>query len=227
MCVITEKKLQLNIARLCCHNFLSLVVFWLGGARAPLATPMDRRYFCKSRRYLRTKSKNSLVETWQNSPKIMPTFAKLSFIKYSSQISEFYFQALEEYVVSLCISTINACKITVARRILFAKRERTVENILPTLDSLKQHIKQSAFQVFKWRQCLIIDPSSSLVDPNQWDWQETDSEYFPVWTVFPAASIACRIAFKCGWKKYCKGATNEIVFTEVRGRFTFINRKHR
>ena len=25
MCVITEKKLQLNIARLCCHNFLSLV----------------------------------------------------------------------------------------------------------------------------------------------------------------------------------------------------------
>ena len=31
MCVITEKKLQLNIARLCCHNFLSLVVFWLGG----------------------------------------------------------------------------------------------------------------------------------------------------------------------------------------------------
>ena len=35
MCVITEKKLQLNIARLCCRNFLSLVVFWLGGGRAP------------------------------------------------------------------------------------------------------------------------------------------------------------------------------------------------
>ena len=35
------KKLQLNIVRLCCHNFLSLVEFWLGGARAPpLATPM-------------------------------------------------------------------------------------------------------------------------------------------------------------------------------------------
>ena len=40
MCVITEKKLQLNIARLCCHNFLSLVVFWLGGARAPWAPPL-------------------------------------------------------------------------------------------------------------------------------------------------------------------------------------------
>ena len=45
MCAITEKKLQLNIVRLCCHNFLSLVEFWLGGTRAPwapppLATPM-------------------------------------------------------------------------------------------------------------------------------------------------------------------------------------------
>ena len=45
MCAITEKKLQLNIVRLCCHNFLSLVEFCLGGARAPwapppLATPM-------------------------------------------------------------------------------------------------------------------------------------------------------------------------------------------
>ena len=37
MCAITEKKLQLNIVRLCCHNFLSLVEFWLGGARAPWA----------------------------------------------------------------------------------------------------------------------------------------------------------------------------------------------
>ena len=41
MCVITEKTLQLNIARLCCHNFLLSVVFWLGGGggRAPWAPP--------------------------------------------------------------------------------------------------------------------------------------------------------------------------------------------
>ena len=34
MYVITDKKLQLDIARLCRHNFLSLVLFQLGGARA-------------------------------------------------------------------------------------------------------------------------------------------------------------------------------------------------
>ena len=45
MCAITEKKLQLNIVRLCCHNFLSLVEFWLGGARAPWAPPWLRLWF--------------------------------------------------------------------------------------------------------------------------------------------------------------------------------------
>ena len=39
MCVITEKKLQLNIARLCCHNFLSSVVFQLGGGGLPGTLP--------------------------------------------------------------------------------------------------------------------------------------------------------------------------------------------
>ena len=44
--VISKKKkkkkkvfTELNIVRLCCHNFLSLVEFWLGGARAPWAPP--------------------------------------------------------------------------------------------------------------------------------------------------------------------------------------------
>ena len=43
MCAITEKKLQLNIVRLCCHNFLSLVEFWLGGGGpGPLGPPWLR-----------------------------------------------------------------------------------------------------------------------------------------------------------------------------------------
>ena len=48
MCVITEKKLQLNIARLCCHDFLSLVVFWLGGGRAPWAPAPGYAYAAKA-----------------------------------------------------------------------------------------------------------------------------------------------------------------------------------
>ena len=41
MYVFTEKTLQLNIARLCCHNFYRWWYFnWGGGGGPPLATPM-------------------------------------------------------------------------------------------------------------------------------------------------------------------------------------------
>ena len=52
-------------------------------------------------------------------------------------------------------STINTCEVNVARRMLFAKGRRTIENKQPMIDALKQHIKQSAFQAIKWSQRLI------------------------------------------------------------------------
>ena len=61
-------------------------------------------------------------------------------------MSESDFQELEQFVVWLCSSTVNTCEVNFARRILFAKGGRTVENIPPILDALKQHIKPSAFQ---------------------------------------------------------------------------------
>ena len=56
----------------------------------------------------------------------------------------------------------NAFEVNVDRRILFAKGGRTIQNIPPTLDALKQHIKRSAFQAIKWSRCLIKNPFLSL-----------------------------------------------------------------
>ena len=42
MCVITEKKLQLNIARLYCHNFFIIGGILIVGGRAPGPTPWLR-----------------------------------------------------------------------------------------------------------------------------------------------------------------------------------------
>ena len=97
------------------------------------------------------------------------------------------------------------------KKTLFAKRGRTMEIIPPMLNALKQHITRSALQVFKWKEFLIVDPSSTLPDPSEWDWQETSLEYSSVWTTLPAAAKGCRILFKCRCKKCCEGATNEIV----------------
>ena len=88
-----------------------------------LRRTVDRRYFCKSRRYLGTNSKKSFIEIWQNSSEIMPTFAKLPFIQYPTQISESFFQVPQQFVLSLGISTINVCKMNVARRNLLLKKK--------------------------------------------------------------------------------------------------------
>ena len=71
MCVITEKKLQLNIAMLCFHNFLSLVVFWLGGGPpGPLhsgyAYDLQHVYYgCNEAEILRTASLDKMCRILQ------------------------------------------------------------------------------------------------------------------------------------------------------------------
>ena len=47
MCVIAEIKLQLKIARLCCHNFFVIGGILIGGGRAPWAPlwPSSRTHF--------------------------------------------------------------------------------------------------------------------------------------------------------------------------------------
>ena len=42
MCVIVEKTLQVNIARLCCHNFYRWLISIGGGGAGPLAWVVDR-----------------------------------------------------------------------------------------------------------------------------------------------------------------------------------------
>ena len=116
------------------------------------------------------KGKKSFYDTWKNFPEIMPEFTKLSSISNPTQISEADVQDLEQFVVSLYSRTVNANKIYTARRTLFAQGNRTVENIPPTSDALKEHIKRSALQAIVWRQCSRkLLPAIDLL---QRDWQK-------------------------------------------------------
>ena len=120
-------------------------------------------------------------------------FTKLSSISNPTQISEADVQDLEQFVVSLYSRTVNDNKVNTARRILFAQDSRTVENILPTSDALKQYVERSALQAIMWRQFEKI--ATPAMDPLQWGWQKTELSYSPVGTTLPEASKACRIAY--------------------------------
>ena len=114
------------------------------------------------------RGKKSFHETWKLLPKLTPIFYKLSSTANPEEILTDDYKTLERFIVTLYSSTINTEEVDVARRILFTTRSRSVENIPPTSEALKQHVKRSALQAIKWRRCISDD--CSLLDPLLWGW---------------------------------------------------------
>ena len=57
-----------------------------------------------------------------------------------------------------------------AKKVLFAQKGRTLENISPTANALLQHAKRVAYQAGHcWGQCLVCIPE--LPSPSEWDGQ--------------------------------------------------------
>ena len=64
----------------------------------------------------------------------------------TSTISDEELQSMERFVVLLYDRTSNCDTVNECRRELFTKKRRTTENIPPTLDALKLHIKRASLQ---------------------------------------------------------------------------------
>ena len=122
------------------------------------------------------RGKKSFHETWKLLPELTPIFDKLSSIANPEEILTDDYKTLERFIVTLYSSTINTEEVDVARRILFTTRSRSVENIPPTSEALKQHVKRSALQAIKWCRCISDD--CSLLDPLLWGWRKKDDGFF-------------------------------------------------
>ena len=90
-----------------------------------------------------------------------------------------------------------------ARRNLFAKTFRDIENIPPTAAALLEHTKRAAFQAGHiWDQCLIA--GLSVPSPGDWGWKKVDGQWEVVWTTLPEAAKACKELMSCKCKRTCK-----------------------
>ena len=96
---------------------------------------------------------------------------KSAFIYLSSKpknIPPDIFNKIEKYVITLYSKTCTSNTCNEAQRILFTSG-RTVENIPPTSDALRQHALKAAFQSgYVWYQCLSKSPY--LPNPEDWGW---------------------------------------------------------
>ena len=133
-------------------------------------------------------------------PDVLPVFASLS---YYPQDMDQYAQIIERYTVLLYDRTSSCKSVNECRKMLFTKKNRSIDNIPPTAAALLQHSRRACYQAGTWAKCL--QKIQNLPNPCQWGWdrQAVSSSYIPQWTLLAEASKHCRELIHCGCQKLC------------------------
>jgi len=148
------------------------------------------------------RGKKTAWDVWGVYPEITATFSMLS--NSTVQISEDMIANIERYIVLLYSRSSDAYRVNEARRELFVRGTRLLENIPPTQAALIQHVRRAAYQAgLVWGQSLVTQ--QKLPSPGIWGWEEYEGEWIPKWTDLPEASVACQELVRCGCKKSCQG----------------------
>ena len=117
------------------------------------------------------------------------------------------FPILERYTVIMYDRTSTCTSVNTARKDLFTRKGREIDNIPPTADALLQHAKRTMFQSGHcWGNCLEVSPQRP--SPSEWGWVRYCTQAWePLWSTIPVASQTCQELLKCGCKseKGCTG----------------------
>jgi len=153
------------------------------------------------------RGKNTAWATWMSSDEsVTEAFTQISQRPTIQDVMSAA-PVLERFVVRMYDRTSQCQNVNEARKVLFAQKDRSLENIPPTNDALLQHTKRAAYQAGHcWGQCLVSCPE--LPSPAEWGWSMADSgSWQPVWCTLPEASLICKELVKCGCKpdKGCSG----------------------
>ena len=97
---------------------------------------------------------------------------------------------IERYVVLLYDRSSERLRVDAARKDLFTRKGRSIDNIPPSSSALQQHIQQQA-----------LDKQQESPSPGSWGWKRSkDGPWEPFWTTLQQASESCAELVKCGCK---------------------------
>jgi len=109
---------------------------------------------------------------------------------------------LERFVILLYDRTSECVTLDLARKHMFTKRSRTMENIPPTSNAFLQHVKRSVYQaVHCWSHSL--ESQMPVFDPAEWGWCKDEDKWLPLWMTIPQVSQTCHELLHCSCKKGC------------------------
>ena len=145
------------------------------------------------------RGKKTAWETWKSFPDV--TVALEELLNLTVGISETSMSLLERFVVLMYDRTSDCTEVNEARKYLFSRKSRTLENIPPTKAALREHIKRTIFQVHIWNQSLVLDPT--VPDPSGWGWTKDPTGWQPFWTTLPEAAKSCHELIRCNCRTGC------------------------
>ena len=159
-------------------------------------------------------SKNKAWSVWQDNPQFTNAFMFLS--RPVGDIPSDISAQIEEFVVRLYLSNEDIVTVNKARYELFQFSGKDFDNIPPTQDALKQHIRHAAYTAGHiWGHALNIAPA--LPSPLMWGYQLINDMLQPVWTTIPTISKkhlkVCHCKIVC--KPPCVCAINQVSCTSL------------
>ena len=142
---------------------------------------------CDTVSSFRGRGKKTAWTAWMAYPAITNTF--LTLLSQPRNILESEeLQKIERFVILMYSKTCTLSRVNEARKELFARSGRSIDNIPPTQGALIQHIKRAIYQAsFIWAQALKA--SSDLPSPKDWGYRFTDSGWVPHWTDLQDANV--------------------------------------
>ena len=96
-----------------------------------------------------------------------------------------------------CMNHVNEAR-TVP--VLFCRKGRVIERLLPSCGALVQHIKRAAYQAgHVWS----LQKKAELQSPLEWAWKLSEDRHEPLWSLFPEVSKVSQKLIKCSCKRQC------------------------
>ena len=112
-----------------------------------------------------------------------------------------YFQTIERFTVILYDKTSPLSYVNETRKELFCMKNRAMEKLPPTQDSLLQHTRRAVYQAGIWTTC--TQTQQVVPSPQYFAWAKVSESWMPVWGTIPEVSRACRVLIKCSCTGDC------------------------
>ena len=160
---------------------------------------------CDQVSFFAGRGKKNAWSTWNQFGELTTTLSTIMKVPSVSVLTD-NFSTIERFVVLMYDRTSTSTSVNELRKILFARKGRSIEGIPPTADALFQHSKRAIYQgAFCWGQSLSKE--QHLPNPVDWGWKSSKDGFEVEWITIAEASSVCKELIRCGCnvEKGCHG----------------------